>query len=119
MIVPMKKISLITMGDKKTKTLKKLRNLGTVHIAITEGYGERLNELREQIILLESAIFSVGKNKTAEKKEADAKKALSLANEIMTLTEEKKEYIQSVSRSLQEKYGENAVSVAVRDKYYN
>ena len=93
MIVPMKKISLITMGDKKTKTLKKLRNLGTVHIAITEGYGERLNELREQIILLESAIFSVGKNKTAEKKEADAKKALSLANEIMTLTEEKKEYI--------------------------
>ncbi|MBQ5927342.1 MAG: peptidase T [Clostridia bacterium] len=33
--------------------------------------------------------------------------------------EEKKEYIQSVCRSLQEKYGENAVSVAVRDQYYN
>ena len=45
MIVPMKKVSLIIMGDKKEDTLKKLRKLGMVHIEITEGSGERLNEL--------------------------------------------------------------------------
>ncbi len=93
MIVPMKKISLITLGNKKIETLKKLRKLGTIHIQITEGYGEKLAELREQIVLLESAIFSVGKNKNVEKKEADISKALCVADEIKTLTEEKKEYI--------------------------
>ena len=93
MIVPMKKISLIALGDKKAETLKKLRKLGTVHIEITEGYGEKLSELREQIVLLESANFLIGKNKTVEKIEADVSKALSVAREINTLTEKKKEYL--------------------------
>ena len=93
MIVPMKKISLITLGNKKTETLKQLRKLGTVQIEITEGYGEKLAELREQILLLESAIFSVGKNKNAERIDADISKALSVAEEIKTLTEEKKNYL--------------------------
>ena len=93
MIVPMKKISLITLGDKKTETLKKLRRLGTVHIEITEGYGEKLSQLREQIVMLESASFLAGKNKTAEKKDADVSKALFLAYEINTITEKKKEYL--------------------------
>ena len=35
MIVPMKKVSLVIMGDKKEETLKKLRKLGIVHIEIT------------------------------------------------------------------------------------
>lgn len=93
MIVPMKKISLITMGNKKNETLKKLRKLGTVQIEIAEGFGERLSELREQIVLLKSAIFSVGKSKTAEKEEADTQKALSVAKEIQTLTQKQKEYL--------------------------
>ena len=45
MIVPMKKVSLIIMGDKKAETLKKLRRLGIVHIEINEGSGEKLNSL--------------------------------------------------------------------------
>ncbi len=90
MIVPMKKVSLIIMGDKKTQTLKKLRKLGLVHIEITEGSGERLNELQEQISLLESAIFTVGKKKNAEPKEATASDALSMAEKILSLAEEKK-----------------------------
>ncbi|MBQ4644964.1 MAG: hypothetical protein IJB72_04330, partial [Clostridia bacterium] len=60
MIVPMKKVSLIIMGDKKTETLKKLRKLGMIHIEISEGSGERLNVLKEHISLLESAIFTLG-----------------------------------------------------------
>ena len=61
MIVPMKKVSLIIRGNKKDETLKKLRKLGIVHIEIAEGSGERLASLREQIALLESAIFTIGK----------------------------------------------------------
>ena len=90
MIVPMKKVSLIVMGDKKTEVLKKLRKLGTVHIEITEGSGQSLTELREQISLLENALFTVGKNKNSEQKSADTEKAISIADEIAALDEEKK-----------------------------
>jgi len=90
MIVPMKKISLITMGYKKTETLKILRKLGIVHIEIAEGTGEKLTQLHEQIALVESAIYTIGKHKDVEQKEIDVQKALSIASEIATLVEEKK-----------------------------
>ncbi|MCH5318066.1 MAG: hypothetical protein J1E05_08845 [Eubacterium sp.] len=86
----MKKVSLIILGDKKTETLKELRKLGIVHIEITEGSGERLSELKEEITLLENAAFTIGKNKKAEQKEISASKTLSVAREIVSLAEEKK-----------------------------
>ena len=92
MIVPMKKVSLIILGDKKTEALKTLRKLGLLHIEITEGSGERLNELRERVSLLESAIFCIGKKKNAEVKDATAPEALSIAQEIASLAEQKKAY---------------------------
>ena len=91
MIVPMKKVSLIIRENKKDETLKKLRKLGIVHIEITEGSGERLVELGDQIALLESAVFTIGKNKNAEQKDVSATEALSVANEISSLDEEKKQ----------------------------
>ena len=92
MIVPMKKVSLIIMGDKKTETLKKLRKLGMVHIEITDGFGERLTELKEQIALLESAIYIVGNKKAKDEKDLLPTDALKLAKEIVSLTDEKKEF---------------------------
>ncbi len=92
MIVPMKKVSLIILGDKKSETLKKLRRLGIVHIEITEGSGERLEELKEQISLLENALFVIGKIKETEIKTATDYEALSIAKEIVSLSEEKKAY---------------------------
>jgi V/A-type H+-transporting ATPase subunit I len=91
MIVPMKKVSLIIMGDEKTETLKKLRKLGMVHIEITEGSGDRLNELKEQISMLESAVFIVGNKKNTEEKEITVDEALNIAKEISSLTNEKKD----------------------------
>ncbi len=90
MIVPMKKVSLITLGDQKAKTLKTLRKLGIVHIEITEGASERIDQLREQIALLESALYTIGKVKKETPKEMDAPKALELATRICALAEEKK-----------------------------
>ena len=92
MIVPMKKVSLVIMGDKRKETLKKLRKLGIMHIEIAEGSGKRIDELKEQISLLESAAFSVSekKNKNTTPIEADQSKALSIAKEIDSLAEEKK-----------------------------
>ena len=92
MIVPMKKVSLIIMGDKKTDTLRKLRKLGMVHVEITEGSGEKLDQLKEQIALLESAVFIAGNKKSEQGKEISLSEALDVAKEIAELSEKKKEY---------------------------
>ena len=91
MIVPMKKVSLIIRENKKNETLKKLRKLGIVHIEITEGSGERLASLQEQIALLESAIFTIGKKKNVEQKDVSTAEALSVATRIQALDVEKKQ----------------------------
>ena len=92
MIVPMKKVSLIIRENKKDETLKKLRKLGIVHIEIAEGAGERLASLQEQIALLESAIFTIGKRKNVEQKDVSTAEALSVATKIQALDMEKKQY---------------------------
>lgn len=90
MIVPMKKVSLIIRDNKKEETLKKLRKLGIVHIEITEGSGEKLEKLKEKLSVLQSALFTVGKQKDAESKTANSDEALSIAKKIVSLSEEKK-----------------------------
>ncbi len=90
MIVPMKKVSLIIMGNRKEETLKKLRKLGIFHIEITEGSGEKLSELQEQAALLETALFIMGKAKKMNQKEATVTEILAFAKEIISIDEEKK-----------------------------
>ena len=91
MIVPMKKVSLIIRENKKDETLKKLRNLGIVHIEITEGSGDRLVSLQEQIALLESAVFTIGKRKNVEQKDLSTAEALSVATKVQALDAEGKQ----------------------------
>ncbi len=91
MIVPMKKVSLIIMGDQRAEALKTLRRLGILHIEISEGYGEKLLKLKEDAALLETALFIVGKKKDGEAAAPlSSADAIDLAREILSLTEEKK-----------------------------
>lgn len=92
MIVPMKKVSLIVMEDKKEAALKSLRSLGLVHIEISRGSGDRLSRLSDEEKLLQDAIYTLGKNKSVQQKEADTKKALEYAARISKLTEDKARY---------------------------
>lgn len=91
MIVPMKKVSLIIRENKKNETLKKLRKLGIIHIEITEGSGERLTSLQEQIALFESTIFTIGKRKNIEQKDVSDTEILSIATKVRDLDNEKKQ----------------------------
>ncbi len=94
MIVPMKKVSLIIFSDKREETLKKLRKLGLLHIEISDGSGEKLNELKARLSLLNSAIFSIGKpKKKVAVKTADYLEAIKIAKEIEKLNNDKKEYL--------------------------
>ena len=89
MIVPMKKVFLMTLGEQKEATLKRLRKLGIVHVEINEGFGEKLERYKEQIAVLERAMLSIGKAKGMEQRDADTQQALAIANEIETLIQEK------------------------------
>ena len=90
MIVPMKKVSLVVLGNKKAEALKKLRELGILHIEISEGSGEKLSELKEQVALLESAVFGLAeyKKKNAAEKAISTAEALVVAKDILALTED-------------------------------
>ena len=92
MIVPMKKVSLIIMGDQKSETLKRLRKLGILHIESVEGSGKKLEDLKERVSLLENALFTVSekKNKNAVQETVTAEAAVSAAKEIVALEDEKK-----------------------------
>ena len=59
MIVPMKKVSLIVLSEKKEDTLKKLRRLGLMEIQITETSNSRVQELHDQIGELERCLFGL------------------------------------------------------------
>ncbi len=97
MIVPMKKVSLIILENKKTETLKKLRKLGLLHIEIAEGFGEKLDKLKEQLSLLESAIFYIPKTKNTETRCISNEDAISVARDIISLAEAKKSYLAEVA----------------------
>ena len=94
MIVPMKKDSLIIMGDKKKETLKKLRTLGLLHIEITEGAGEKLAALNDKMALLDKAavILSERVVKGAEKLDAEPEKAYEIAADTLKLCDDIKAY---------------------------
>lgn len=94
MIVPMKKVSLIIMGDKKSETLTKLRKMGVMHIEIAEGNGGRINELKAQITMLENSVFSIEEKvkKNKEFIEATKEQAIAAAKEVTALAEDKKTY---------------------------
>lgn len=94
MIVPMKKVSLIIMGDKKSETLTKLRKMGVMHIEIAEGNGGRISELKEKISMIENSIFSIEEKvkKNKEVKDATNEQAMTAAKEVFALAEEKKSF---------------------------
>ena len=92
MIVPLKKVSLIIMGDKKSEVLKKLRKMGILHIESVEGSGKKLEGMKEKVSLLENSLFSISekKNKKIKQENADTQKAFDIAEKVAALEEEKK-----------------------------
>ncbi|MBQ3235384.1 MAG: ATPase [Clostridia bacterium] len=88
MIVPMSKVTIVILGNKKREALKVLQKLGLVHVEIFEGCGENLATLQEQIKLLESSVFAIGKNNEVEQINISVEKALSIAKQIKNFEEE-------------------------------
>lgn len=99
MIVPMKKVSLIILGDEKKSALKTLRRLGLVHIEISEGSSGRITELKEKISFLESALFCLGevKEKKSRQTEASVTEAFDVSRDVLALRDERKTLLAEVA----------------------
>ena len=93
MIVQMKKVSLIILGDKKSETLKTLRNLGILHIEIAEGSSNAITQLKNNVTLLEGAISTLSERVTKSTKHetVDLDKALSVARQVAALNDKAKQ----------------------------
>ncbi len=100
MIVPMKKISLVMLDSDKKKALKILRRLGLLHIDITEGSGTRLDALKEQIAILETAVSLLYDryDKSAENKHGTTAEMLAIANKTTELLHEKETLVGEANR---------------------
>lgn len=93
MIVPMKKISLITRTEKKEQTLKTLRKLGIIHIEVKEASSDKITFVSERIAYLENVLFLIGKGKPVPQIDLAASDVMSIAREVTELSEQRKECI--------------------------
>ncbi len=94
MIVPMKKISLIAVGNQKAQTLRRLRKLGLVHIEVTDEAVAcaQTDALRSQLAQLENGMLLVADmaKTTTQRESAENDNALSIAADIAAVAEEQK-----------------------------
>lgn len=59
MIVPMKKVVLVTTETRKSDSIAKLQDFGLLHIEQLAGSGERLEELKKTRDMVDRAIFTL------------------------------------------------------------
>ncbi len=94
MIVPMKKVYLVTLDYVKDKTLKKLRKAGVVHLERSFGVSNELETLETAHNELESALNLLDVDKNAKLKEVDCSDINSIKNRILELGTRKNELLE-------------------------
>ena len=86
MIVPMKRLILLCVAEDSANTLEALRNLGAVHLELSQGGGGLTGTAKETLERAERALRLVEKAKQ-ERKDPDAANASLSAEEVLALDE--------------------------------
>lgn len=104
MIVPMKKVFLVVLEKGLKDTLKKLRKLGLVHLEQVEGNGAKLDSLKNELVLIQNAISLLSEQKPPKgaknvpvSTDLPMARRLEIANEILALSEKKKNCLAQIS----------------------
>lgn len=88
MIVKMKKVSLVVLDRERERSLKKLRNLGVIHIERIFASSNKLSELTDKKTLFERCLFLLPQNIDGDKKRrGSAAAAEQLASTISGIAE--------------------------------
>ncbi|MDA3939401.1 MAG: V-type ATP synthase subunit I [Spirochaetia bacterium] len=92
MIVPMKKIFLLLLNSDKNDSLKKLKDLGVVHLEDIKGSGEKLSSLQNKRDLVSKSLSGLPniKKKGSKKVSYGKEETLEITKRIIRLNEELK-----------------------------
>lgn len=93
MIVPMKKVSLIVLEKERREALRNLRKLGVLHVEEVQGSSDELAGLKQKkqrVALAVSLLSELKIKKAPEPADLDKDLSYEKAEEIISLTEEKK-----------------------------
>ncbi|MFA6507067.1 MAG: V-type ATPase 116kDa subunit family protein [Treponemataceae bacterium] len=101
MIVPMKKVHLVVLDEERESALKELRKLGTLHVVAKPAIGPSLDVLTEKLNRSENA-FALVRDLKVEPKQGSSTAATTLVERILTLSEERKNLEEVLSRSTRE-----------------
>ncbi len=93
MIVPMKKVSVLVLDTERESALHELRHLGLLHVEERQASSEKISQLKENISLLDRSMFALAESKKRSEAQwdADTKKCLDIAVQIVALAEGKKD----------------------------
>ena len=98
MIVPMKRLILLCLADETAPTLEKLRDLGAVHLELSQSGGASTGTAKETLERAERALRIVEKAKK-ELKNPDATSATLPVDEVLAL-DEKRETLKGEAEAL-------------------
>lgn len=101
MIVPMKKVSVVVLEKERREALKVLRKVGVVHVEELKGESEELSTFKQKNSQVELAVSLLSEVKLPKNIKTDSslskEESISLAQKILSLTEEKKDLFSLIS----------------------
>lgn len=103
MIVPMKKVSFVVLEAERKEALKKLRKLGVVHLEKLNGNSAALANFRESYNTVDRAYMILSEIKLAKNAKLpsvpsfDREQVLAKAEEIIALSERKKQCVETIA----------------------
>jgi V/A-type H+/Na+-transporting ATPase subunit I len=98
MIVPMKKVSVLTLKAHETESLTELRNLGVLHIFTQPGESDNGDALREQYASIERTLTLIPVSDEEDATGNDTDQALELAEVVQERADEKSLLLDELER---------------------
>ena len=108
MIVPMKKVSIVVLENERKDVLKKLRKLGVMHLEQLNGNSVALSSFRDSYQKVDNAYMILSEIKLAKNRilpaisDFDREKILAKAEEIIALSERKKQCAEIIAANTAE-----------------
>lgn len=109
MIVQMKKVSIVVLEKERKQALKKLKDVGVVHLETLEGSGEKLSSYKEACANAYNAVSILSEVKVSKKEAKTLRKngassmdkdaVVQKCKDIIALSEQKKQIFESIANN--------------------
>ncbi len=104
MIVPMKKVFLLLLDSQKSEALKKLKDIGVVHLEDIKGSSEKLDSIQSKRDIVQRSISILPEKKKNNSKSVsyEMEEVLEIAKRIINLNDDLKSVSDVISSTLKE-----------------